>query len=185
VGKGVHPVTIGFMKFRPDMLKSYDEFEELAIPTPRSVGEFTGRILDAVDAVNFKTDDLVLPVLSGLVGQRVGAEFVAFRDRFLKCPMPEDILMHPATAKVPAEVDVVFATGCALIAHIAKADANGKSRVTDRTTLDRAVTYLTRLPADMTNGLLRSLFDKGAKGLVSIPNYQKWAARNGDILGRE
>ena len=177
--QSIHPMTIGFMNFmEPDTLKAYDEFEELAIATPRSVGEFTSKILYATEAVKFQTDDVLLAVLAGLIGQNAAAKFLAYRSRWKSCPKPEDVLKNPQTAMVPAECDTAFAVGCSVIGLTMR---NGKP---DRALLDKAVRYIARLPADAAAGLFRSLNDKGATDVSTIPTYQSWAAKNKDLIGR-
>lgn len=173
----IHPVTRAFMKFAPDVMKTYESFEELAVATPRSVGEFTSKILKAADQAKFKTDDLLLPVLGGLIGQGAAAKFLAFHSRWRECPAPADILSAPKTAIVPKESDTAFAVGISVMGYLVAKKA-------DRTMLSAGVQYLVRLPADVANGILRNLADRGFKELATLPVYQSWAKVNGDILGR-
>ena len=174
----IHPVTRGFMKFAPDVLKVYDAFDEMAIATPRSVGEFTSKILNAADKVKFNCEDLLLPVLGGLIGQGAAAKFLAYRSRWKECPSASDILSSPKMAMVPREADTAFAVGVSLVNYMVVKKA-------DRDMLNKGVQYIVRLPADVANGVLRGMYDRGLKELATIPAYQSWARVNGDIIGRE
>jgi hypothetical protein len=84
-----------FANCRTDLIKKHEEFSELALITPRS-RDMAGRILDAArEVTNFKTDDILLPCLAGVIGNGPANELIAF-DRMRKdLPDIEEMLDNP------------------------------------------------------------------------------------------
>lgn len=81
-----------------------------------------------------------MQLLDGTVGQAAATELAAFLRFYSELPSIDEILLNPATAKVPSEPS----------APIAIATALGK--VLTDSSLARGITYLERMPAEMRDG---------------------------------
>jgi hypothetical protein len=109
----VHEVIRGFARFCPDLVKSHDQFEELAKPTPRT-RDMAGRIMEAIDQVAFKTDDILLPLFAGVIGRAAAVQLIEYRRMFNDLPDLDDVLAHPDTCVIPTEISVKYALLAAL-----------------------------------------------------------------------
>lgn len=84
-----------FANYRSDLIERHEEFNELALMTPRS-RDMAGRILDAADQTsNFKTDDILIPCLAGVVGSGPAHELISFQKMKDSLPKIEDMLQDP------------------------------------------------------------------------------------------
>ena len=168
---GISPMMRGFAKFRPDLITAKEEFEELAIPTPRT-RDMADWIMKACEAVKFETNDIMLPLLAGVIGKAAAIELIAFRSLYEKCPDPDEVLADPTKAPVPEEQSVLYALGLALLAKIEK---------DDREKAIALVKYAVRMPEDKTAFVLRKLGDV-CPTVVSAKEYLSWVEEHKMIL---
>ena len=129
----IRPEVIAFIRFRPELLHSFDpKSGEKAFPTPRS-WEFVSNAMNAnpVPEIEFQ-------VYAGIVGQAAAAELVGFLRIFRNLPSIDMILMNPDTAKVPDDPATKYALSGAL------------ARRADDNNIDRIKTYADRMPAEFT-----------------------------------
>jgi hypothetical protein len=94
--QGINETIRAFAHFRPDLIKTHENFEEMAIITPRS-RDMAGRILDAAEAAQgvFKTDDILLPILAGIIGHGPATELISFERMRHELPDLTKMLKNP------------------------------------------------------------------------------------------
>ena len=90
----VNSYVRGFARYRSDLIKDDVEYSELAMITPRS-RDMAGRILDKVNEVDFKTDDILLPCLAGVIGTAAAQELIAFMEQEASLPDIKQLLDNP------------------------------------------------------------------------------------------
>jgi len=90
----VNPLIKAFANYRPDLIKRHEEFSELALITPRS-RDMAGRILDCVEDVSFKTEDILLPCLAGVIGSGAAQELISFHQIQNELPDIKHMLNNP------------------------------------------------------------------------------------------
>ena len=162
----------GFARFTPDLLEEHEDFEEVAKPTPRT-RDMADRILSVVDSVKFRTDDIVKPLLAGVVGKAAAIKLLAFRDMFLKAPDPLKIIKDPEHAPIPTEASVAYAVICAVVEHI-----KGKN---DLHTTDQLCKYAVRLPDELTGMMFRKIYNK-CDQVVTNSIFDTWSKEHKFIL---
>lgn len=169
--QNVTPEMRGFMKFRPDLMKIKEEFEELAIDHPRT-RVMADQIIQAAAVADFETKDILFTCIAGLVGKATAREFIAYKEMCDKCPDPDSIIANPEKARLPDEAHVGYAIGMALISRIAKSKKKEAQAV---------VKYAIRMKEELTAFILRKLADK-CPAIVLTPEYQKWTKTNQKII---
>lgn len=138
----IRPEIIAFLRFKPELLYSGDVTSDAnAWPTPRS-WEMASRVLTGVArrqkaSLLNGTSEFEAQRLDGAVGQAAASEFTAFLRLFRELPSIDEILLNPASNKVPTEPSAQIAIATAL------------GRVLTDTSVGRGTTYLERLPTEM------------------------------------
>ena len=138
----VRPEIIAFLRFKPELLHTADTKSDAnAWPTPRS-WEMASQVLCGVarrQKTQFLTgtSEFEAQLLDGTVGPAAASELVAFIRLFRQLPSIDEILLNPATAKVPSEPSAQIAIATAL------------GRVLSDSSVARGVTYLERMPTEM------------------------------------
>src|ERR1700730_4770334 len=131
ISADVRPELIAFVRFRPELLHSYDpKSTEKAYPSPRS-WEFVSQILNASPPVSVEH-----ALYAGTVGEGPAGELVGFLDVYRQLPSIDGILMNPKKAKVPEEPGALFAVSAAL------------ARKSTEGNFDRVMTYADRMPPE-------------------------------------
>ena len=169
--QGLSPTIRGFARFRPELIVTHEEFEELAIPTPRT-RDMADQILRATDGAKFETADILLPCLAGVVGKATALELIAYKEMCDKCPDPDKIIASPETATVPKEPSVGYAVIMALLARVAKKD---------KKTAQAVIKYAVRMKEELTAYCLRKLAEK-CPAVVVTPEYNKWTSDHKSII---
>ena len=95
ITNNINETIRAFANCRTDLIKKHEEFEELAMITPRS-RDMAGKILDAAKSItNFKTEDIILPCLSGVIGNGPANELIAFDKMRKDLPDLDDMIDNP------------------------------------------------------------------------------------------
>jgi hypothetical protein len=142
VKAGVRPEIIAFLRFKPELLHAADTTADAnAWPTPRS-WEMASNVLCGIArrqkaTLLSGTSEFEAQLLDGTVGEAAASEFVAFLRLFRQLPSIDEILLNPATARVPAEPSTQIAIATAL------------GRVLTDNSIGRGLTYLDRMPTEM------------------------------------
>jgi hypothetical protein len=167
----VSPVLQGFAKINRHILNGkapdgsdIDQLAEMAYATARSA-VYADKLMQMADEVEFKTNDILLAVVSGCVGKAAATELIAFRNLYQKAPSIEEIMADPEHVAIPDDLGILHSLTMALTAHATrgKEEADKVARYGIRWTYEEPQTYL-----------MRRLLDK-TEGHVKIsPAYQKW-----------
>jgi hypothetical protein len=109
---GIDPALVGYARFRPEIFRgpSHDYTEHQA-PNPRTFtwAAQAATLLDSLPLDYEVTEALV----TGLVGQVAGFEYLAFRKSLAECPTFDQVVKSPSSAKLPPvdQVGVLYALG--------------------------------------------------------------------------
>jgi len=106
----INPTVRAFAHCRTDIIEKHEEFNELAIITPRS-RDMAGRILDAAEKVRFETKDILAPCLNGVIGAGAANELIQFMRMEKELPKIETMLKDPesfASHEVFKKVDLTY-----------------------------------------------------------------------------
>ncbi len=109
LNNNVQTEVISFLRFRPELLNSFDGQLEVN-PTPRSWVEGISAALGVVSSA------MEFQVFKGDVGEGAAAEFCAFLKIFRKLPNPDAIILNPSSHEVPTDLATVYAL-CGALAN--------------------------------------------------------------------
>jgi hypothetical protein len=161
VQAGVAPEVRSFLRYRPTLLFQFDPTtNRRSFRTPRS-WEFVSQVLPHT------SEDLLLPVVAGCVGEGPAAEFVGFARLYKELPDLDQVLAQPSTTLVPREPAVLYALVGALVE---------RCRQGDQALLSGFVTYATRLPDEFGVLAMRDALAISPR-LISLPQAQSWLGR--------
>lgn len=110
---GIHPQVIGFLRFKPECFHDMEGDLERGWPSARSwerVSECLHR-----NRLDGRLRELML---GGLIGVGAGRELAAFLDWAAKLPDAADVLLNPASFKMPERADQRYALCSALVYHL-------------------------------------------------------------------
>lgn len=163
----IEPVIIGFLRFRPELLNTFDEH----VRTKSKDHAFaTERSWHAVDAL-LKADPGAHPALiAGAVGNGAATEFAAFREVWQSMPSIDGILMDPSGAPVPQDSAVRYAVCTAL-----------GSRAT-RDNFDLIAQYVERMPAEFAMMTVKDCVARKQGEITSTAAYLKLASKYSQYL---
>lgn len=162
------PEVVAFLSWKPTLCQAYEP-DKKASPTCRG--------WEQVSDLQKRMDPSVLTyeTFCGILGEGVAREFVAFKRLREKVVHPEEIIRDPNKCKVPGEnhPDMIHATVGALRSHLKKADIP---------TLEKAVVYARRLPADFAVMLAKDLLADHKQALLMTDTMRGWLRENMEIL---
>ena len=159
---GVKTEVVAFIRFRPGLLHDFDAGRNKN-STPRGWVDGVSAVLGVVPA------EAEYDCFKGAVGEGAAAEFVGFIKIYRKLPNPDAILINPDTAEVPTDPATLYALSGALSSRISSAN------------IDRAVTYLTRCPAEFSV-LAMSMAVRRDPGVTSTKGFIDWSIRHQSVL---
>ena len=170
---GIHPKVVGFLSFRQNYLMAFDgSNDDLAFATPRS-WEMVSNLLFAV------SDDVekMYPMVAGLVGAGVAAEFRMWEKVYKELPNIEDIF-NGRNPTMPKNTDSMYALTASMTAY-------AREHKTDLRRIGNSIAYATRMPPDFATILMRDYMyiEKGYKEkLMRIPEFSEWLRKRGSLL---
>jgi len=169
--KGIDARILGFLRFRPDLLFSFDPAHNpVAFPSPRS-WEYAHRAL-------YKFSDhpgLLGDALKACVGQGVGVELKAFIDNMENLPDIDGILAG-TVAEVPRGIDLQYGVAAALVRR-AKESANDSHK------LGNILKYARGYPQrEMGVMLVTDLHRAVGKPLFAVPEFVEWANSVAELM---
>lgn len=158
----VSPEVISFIRYRPGLLHDFDPQRDQN-PTPRSWVEGVSDTLGVVSA------EAEYETFKGAVGEGAAAEFVGFMRIYRKLPNPDSVLLNPTTAVVPEDSATLYALSGAISHRITTGN------------IDRAVTYLERIPPEFSV-LSMSMAVRRDADLSVTSGFTKWAIKHQTVL---
>ena len=158
----VKPEVVAFIRFRPGLLHDFDA-NRSKNATPRGWVEGVSAVLGVVPA------EAEYECFKGAVGEGAAAEFVGFIKIYRKLPNPDAILLNPDSADVPSDPATLYALSGAISSRISSAN------------IDRAVTYLTRCPAEFSV-LAMSMAVRRDPTVTSTKGFIDWSIKHQSVL---
>lgn len=161
----IDPITLAFLRFRPDLLHSFDpNSKNASFPTPRT-WEFVSQIRKlGLEA------DLEHESIKGTVGDAAG-EYRAFVATAGKLPSIEQIMLNPQGTEVPDDPCLLYALSTTLSMHTGK-----------KQDFQTIVQYVERLPVEFQTTYMRDVLSKPAVGVATTKEFRTWSIRNADFL---
>ena len=169
----IHPLIIGFLAGRPDLLNTFDSSNEsLAFATPRS-WEMVSNILN-----NISSDvDEVYSLIAGLVGGGIAFELRTYGTVFLQLPKVDDIFAGKAIS-VPRKISEIFALSAMMVKRV-------NENKNDLVGIANSIKYACRFPTDFGILLLEeylSIDETYKQKLLRLPEFSRWLNANAGIL---
>ena len=169
----IHPLVIGFLAFRPELLNTFDSSNELlAFATPRS-WEMVSNILNNIN----EDVDKVYSLISGLIGGGIAYELRTWSKIYRNLPSVEDIFLGSAVTP-PKNISETFAV-CGMMVRYVKTHKN------DIYGIANSIKYASKFPKDFSILLIEEYMaiDKDLnKKLLMIPEFTRWLESNASIL---
>lgn len=158
---GVNPVLRAFIRFRPDLLSSFDPKRDRN-PTPRSWEDVSRIPMDL-------SPDVLFEHVKGAAGEGAAAEYCGFVRIFNELPSIEGILKDPKNAPVPTSPDVLFATSAKLLS------------LTDKKNVAKIYDFVQRMPKDYEIAFIFEA-ERQFDWLCRTKVWQDFALRNASVL---
>ena len=157
----IHTDVRAFIKFRPNLLHSFDSATNpRAFPSPRS-WSFVNDIYKSA-----LSQDEEFELIKGTIGEGASAEFSGFVRLIKDLPTVDQILLDPEKTKVPdKQPAAMYALATALDA---KATVNN---------IDRIMKYVTRMPVEFQVVFVRSAITRDT-ALTGTKTFMDWVIKN-------
>ena len=163
----IEPVVVGFIRFRPDLLNT---FEEYVSKKQKGHAFATERSWEAAsDLVKVSDPDTLSMLLAGTIGAGPATEFNMFRKVWQEMPSIDGILMDPANAPVPEKASTRYAV-CAALAGRASRD-----------NFSTILQYAERLPKEFMMMTVRDS-TRRAPETMSTAAFNKFATQHHELL---
>jgi len=165
--KGIEQTIIAFISYRPDALFAFNTKDDSkAFATPRT-WEYVNEIL-----LSTPEDDLLLPLISGAIGEELAASFLGFRSVASSLPDIEKILSGESE-EIPAETSALHILSTALTMRI-----NDESRAAE---LDNLVCYTLNLPGEFAVMIIQDLRQRNIE-LDYVKSWALWVRKFNALL---
>ncbi|MCD8294590.1 MAG: MoxR family ATPase [Clostridia bacterium] len=170
---GINYKVTGFLSFRPDRLSRFNPgAEDMAFATPRA----WERVSDVLNSIDADTDTLY-PLIAGLVGTGMAAEFRSWCEIYSALPSVEDIFKGK-NPKAPARPDALYALTSAMTSY-------ARDHMNNLREIAASIAYADKFPADFSVLLMKDYmsFDKDyKKKLMTVPEFMRWNRNKGRLL---
>lgn len=137
--------------------------------TPRSLEALDRLMAEAIASKTAVDDPIVRSAAAGVVGQGAAFQYIAFASLRDKIPSVSSIIRDPNGTPVPEKADQKMF----LVFNMADA--------ADKKNIDALVTYMRRLPQDMSVAFYRNALLRD-KSLMSCKAFGDWAVANSTLL---
>jgi hypothetical protein len=166
---GINAMISAFLRARPNLLHVMPKNGELAFPTPRSWAQ-VHKVLSAPEALRGS-------LISGLVGEGAGLEFMAFAKTLEDLIDYETVIADPLGAKIPAKLNNTYAVVKMLISSMRADTMRSKN-------LKAVEVYVNRLPPDYAAMFNSEMASINAETLGLDELDESWVV-NAGIQSRE
>ena len=164
IDNGIHPLVLGFLGTRGEMLFKMSSSER-AFPTPRS-WEILSDQLQVFD--NYKQ---IEELMTGTIGEAATIEFMAYCRNALSEKQILKIIKDPEKAKMPEKLSDIYA----LISYLISRNEDNEVRVA-------GAKLLNRLSPEMAVLLIRDFLRANPKFAME-PSYQKFVSDHSGLIG--
>jgi hypothetical protein len=171
---GIDERLVGFLRFRPDLLFSFDPAHNpVAFPSPRS-WEFAHNALHKFE----DHPELFLGALQSCVGPAAGVELKAFIDNLDNMP-DLDAILRGEKVPTPKEVDLQYAVASALVGRAIKARDTTDAMQVYGHILDYAATFRQR---EMGVMLVSDMHRAIGEDMFQVEQFARWADSIADVM---
>ncbi len=171
---GIDERIIGFLRFRPDLLFSFDPAQNpREFPSPRT-WEFAHRALQKFQ----DQGEMLLGALQACVGKAGGVELKAFIDNLDNLP-DIDAILRGEPVPVPKETDLQYAVATALVGRAIRA----KGAQDEAAVFGHILDYAGKFPQREMGVMLVSDMQRAVgEKLFALPQFAQWAKHVADIM---
>ena len=183
----IHPSVIGFIMYRPTMLFSMDDGENLerGWPSPRS----WERVSHMVQMYGHEDEQLLRKIVYGLVGNSAGVEFMEFFKLDREFDNVLETMRNPAKPiNIPMEADRKYALASAINYLLWKgADADDEAKRINgffRYTMEFTPDFASMMMMAAMQGDKKSNDRTYCEKLYHHPSYRDWQKKHGAALAK-
>lgn len=173
VKSGIHPMVLGFLKFKPNyLIETEVKTSTLAYATPRT-WELVSNILNNVSS-DIKE---VYHLICGLVGKGIAVEFRSWCNLYQNLPNIDDIF-RGRYVEVPKRPDVIYALISSMLTY-------AKMHKDDMLAIENSINFAMKLSPEFSTILLKDYLyiEKDyQKKLLKIPTFSRWLSSKGKLL---
>jgi len=165
--KGIDSSIIGFISYRPDALFTFDTHNDSrSFATPRT-WEYVHEVLSSEPEA-----DLLMPLVSGAIGEELAAAFLGFR--VVASELPDiDAIMAGECFDVPTEPSALHMLSTSLSLRIDNATSSKK--------LNNLVGYTLKMPAEFAVMIVQDLRQREIE-LDHVDNWTLWMKNFNQLL---
>ena len=173
-GFGIDERIIAFLRFRPDLLFSFDpEHNPVAFPSPRS-WEFAHRALQKF--IDHK--ELLTGALQACVGQAAGIELNAFIASLDEMP-DLDAICRGEDIAAPKEIDLQYAVASALVGRAIRVREQDEASET----MGNILTYAKHFPQrEMGVMMVSDMHRAVGEAIFEVPQFSDWANDIAEVM---
>jgi len=167
VEKGIDTAIIGFISYRPDALFTFDtQNDSRSFATPRT-WEYVNEVLSSEP-----DNDLLMPLVSGAVGEELAAAFLGFR--VVAAELPDiDAIMQGECFDVPSEPSALHMLSTALSLRVDQSTSSKR--------LNNLVGYTLKMPAEFAVMIVQDLRQREIE-LDHVDNWTLWMKNFNQLL---
>ncbi len=167
IGAGIDVTIISFIGHRPDALFAFNtQDESRSFATPRT-WEYVHEIL-----LSQPDEDLIMPLVSGAIGEELAASFLGFRAVAGSLPDVEGIL-DGTTTEIPTEASTLHVLCTALSIRIDDYTSTKK--------LNNLITYSLGLPGEFAVMIIQDLRERNIE-LDHVESWTLWMRKFNTLL---
>lgn len=167
VKNDVAPVVLAFIRFRPDLLNT---FEKHLKNRGGSHAFSTERSWEIVSDLIKQDPETPFPLIAGTVGTGPATEFASFREIWQQMVSVDQILSDPEGAPVPEDSATILAV-CTALASRATAD-----------NFEAVLTYAKRLRPEYTAVVVKDAYRRNPAEIASSPAFVRWSSEFAEYL---
>ena len=168
VGAGIDPAIIAFISYRPDALFAFGTGgdDSRAFATPRT-WQYVNEII-----ASEPEPDLVMPLVSGAIGEELAAAFLGFKVVAGELPDLDGILEGSVTA-VPDEPTALHMLSTALAMRVGETTSSKK--------LNNLITYTLKMPGEFAVMIVQDLRERNIE-LDHVDSWTLWMRKFNNLL---
>lgn len=165
--KGIDSSIIGFISYRPDALFTFDtQNDSRSFATPRT-WEYVNEVI-----VSDPDEDLLMPLVSGAIGEELAAAFLEFR--VVADELPDiDTILDGECEDVPHEPSALHMLSTALSLRITQGTSSKK--------LNNLVRYTLKMPGEFAVMIVQDLRQRDIE-LDHVDNWTLWMKHFNQLL---
>jgi len=167
ISRNIDSSIIGFISYRPDALFTFDtQNDSRSFATPRT-WEYVNEVLSSEPEA-----DLLMPLVSGAIGEELAAAFLGFR--VVASELPDiNSIMEGECFDVPSEPSALHMLSTALSLRINQATSSKK--------LNNLVGYTLKMPAEFAVMIVQDLRQREIE-LDHVDNWTLWMKNFNQLL---